>query len=47
MGRRDRALIVHVGNTGHDNGTIRSTAGPGEVTTKWPKALKCAIQNAL
>jgi len=43
MGIRDRAVIVHMGNTGHDNGTIRCTAGPEEVTTKWQKALKIAF----
>ena len=39
-GRKDSVLIVHMGNTGHDNGTIRSTAGLEEVTTKWHKTLK-------
>jgi hypothetical protein len=43
MGKRDRALIVQMGNTGHGNDTIRSTAGPEEVTTKWQKALKSAF----
>jgi hypothetical protein len=39
MGRRDRALIGQMGNTGHGNGTIHSTIGPEEVTTKWQNAL--------
>jgi len=43
MGKRDRAPIVQMGNTGHGNGTIRSTIGPEEVTTIWQKALKSAF----
>jgi len=43
MGRRDRVLIVRMGNTCHNNGTISSTAGPKEITKKWQKALKSAF----
>jgi len=43
MGRSNRAIVVQIGNTGHFNGTIRSTIGPEEVITKWQKALQIAF----